>query len=169
MFALVAGSGSSGPPFDFGGDAIFNSPSPLNSATPNSRAVRSSSAKTSCIFSFFTGVPCFPIPCSLAAPHPFTVRAMIANGRLPFLITFSSLKAFEICSGSCPSITRAMNPNASAFFASVSALCCGLTQSLCASSLQLKIATTLVSAWSAIKSIASQICPSRDSPSPIRQ
>ena len=57
---------------------------------------------------------------------------------------------------------RAMKPNASAFFASVSADCCGLTQSLWASSLQLKIGTTLVSAWSAMKSIASQICPSRD-------
>jgi hypothetical protein len=119
--------------------------------------------------SFFTGVPWWPMPCSLGAPQPFTVRATIARGRWPFCTTFSSFSALLISSGSWPSTIRAMKPNASAFFASVSALCCGLTKSLWASSLQLKIGTTFVSAWSAMKSIASQIWPSRDSPSPMMQ
>ncbi len=100
-----------------------------------------------------------------------TVRATTASGATDPSDDrdANSSSAALISFGACPSIDRTSNPAASSFAAIFSGDCCSLTRPVCPIPLQLKIGSTAVRPRSTMWSSASAICPSRDSPSPIRQ
>ncbi|MBK7403254.1 MAG: hypothetical protein IPJ41_01140 [Phycisphaerales bacterium] len=91
----------------------------------NSTRRSSSSASARFNTSPEAGLPCQPPPWMLGQPQPFTVLATTAIGWESAWADRSanSSNAFLICFGSCPSIVRTWNPDASNFDAVRSADC----------------------------------------------
>jgi len=117
-------------------------------------------------FSPVAGLPCQPPPCRTGAPQPLTVFATTAMG-----FRFGGWHWRELVERGAdrrrivPSI--AMTCAHRFEFAGCVAMRLGLCPP--GRSRAVEIGRTLVSLWSAMKSMGSQIWPSRDSPSPIRQ